>query len=164
MSIRLRLLPAILLGALAVSSLWVAPASAKYEDQVSYQRGKPKSLQRNSVSIYANSGGSIGQFALRAAKLRNSRTLVKFSGRCDSACTLFLGLPARQMCISKGAVFRFHAPMHRSARAASYAKKYMMRKYPGWVKSYIGANRGLTSRLVTMDYRYASRFIRTCVA
>ena len=164
MSIRLKLLPAVLLGALAFSSLWVAPASAKYEDQVTYQRGKSKSVRRNSISIYANSGGSIGLFVLRAAKLRNSRTLVKFSGRCDSACTLFLGLPPRQMCISKGAVFRFHAPMHKSPRAASYAKKYMMRKYPGWVRSYIGANRGLTNRLITMDYKYARRFIRTCVA
>jgi len=67
------------------------------------------------------------------------------------------------MCISRGAFFRFHAPKHRSAQAASYAKNYMMRKYPGWVRSWISQNRGLSNRLITMNYKYASRFIPACV-
>ena len=115
-----------------------------------------------SVSIYSNSGGSIGQFALRSAQLRNSHNLVRFTGRCDSACTLFLALPRSQTCVTPGAFFRFHAPVHANAQAARFAQSYMMRKYPGWVRSWIRSNHGLTHNLTTMDYRYASRFIRTC--
>ena len=100
---------------------------------------------------------------MRAAQYRGNRTLLKFTRRCDSACTLFLGLPSEQMCISKNAVFRFHGPTHRSAHAAGYAKNYMMRKYPGWVRSWINRNKGLSARLIILDYRYASRFIQTCV-
>jgi hypothetical protein len=156
MTIRCNTFSAIFASALAFSSLWAMQASAK-------PVYLPFSSPGKSVSIYSNSGGSIGHFAFRAAKLRNSRTLVKFEGRCDSACTLFLGLPSKQTCISKGAFFRFHAPKHPSAQAARYAKNYMMRKYPGWVRSWIGQNRGLSGRLITMNYKYASRFIPPCV-
>ncbi len=115
-----------------------------------------------SVSIFSNSGGSIGKFALQSAQFRKSQKLVRFTGRCDSACTLYLALPAKQMCVAPGAFFRFHAPVHANARAARFAQTYMMRKYPGWVRGWIRSNHGLTRNLITMDYRYASRFIRTC--
>lgn len=115
-----------------------------------------------SVSIANNSGGVVAQYALKAAKLKNAGTLVKFSGRCDSSCTLFLGLPKRQTCISPGAYFRFHAPSAGNARAVKVAQSYMMRKYPGWVKAWIQSNGGLNGRLITMDYSYASRFIPSC--
>ena len=119
-------------------------------------------LKLKSVSIFSNSGGSIGKYALRSAQLRKSNKLVRFTGRCDSACTLFLALPAKQMCVSPGAFFRFHAPVHASAQAARFAQSYMMRKYPGWVRGWIRSHNGLSRNLITMDYRYASRFIRTC--
>ncbi len=165
MKINFKLIPVAFAGVIALSNFVASPAVARIEDQISL---RPTHAQRDSgnglssVSIRGNSGGMIGSFALQAAKYRGSGTLVKFSGRCDSACTLFLGLPKSQMCISRGAYFRFHAPTHPSAHAASVAKKYMMRKYPGWVKNWIGNRKGLTQRLITMDYQYASRFIRTC--
>jgi hypothetical protein len=114
------------------------------------------------VSVANNSGGSIISFAFDAAKYRSSGTQVHFTGRCDSACTLFLGLPKSQTCVSSGAYFRFHAPFGVSARAQQLAQNYMMRKYPRWVQSWINSNRGLTRDLITMDYSYASRFMRTC--
>jgi hypothetical protein len=117
---------------------------------------------RRSVTIANNSGGRIIDFAKRSAQLRNSRALVRFAGRCDSACTLFLALPSHQTCISPGAYFRFHAPSAGSQRAARMAQVYMMRKYPGWVKGWIARNGGLSGRLVTMNYAYASRFLRSC--
>ena len=132
---------------LAAASFWATPAFAKI--------GK-------SVSISGNSGGRIVHYALRAAKYRSSNTLVRFAGRCDSACTLYLGLPSHQTCIAKGAFFRFHAPSARNPRAQRAAQNYLMRKYPGWVKSYISSRGGLGRQLVTMDYGYASQFIRSC--
>ena len=150
-------LSAVLACALSISCLSAIPASAKFEDL-------PRVSSFKSVSIFSNSGGSIGQFAFRAAKLRSTHTLVKFAGRCDSACTLFLGLPSKQMCVSHGAFFRFHAPTHPSAQAARFAENYMMRKYPSWVRSWISKNHGLSHRLLTMNYEYASRYMHTCVA
>lgn len=150
-----KVLRAVLSGALLCSILMPAPA---------YAINLRPAFKQKSVSIFSNSGGSIGKFAMRAAQLRNSQTLVKFSGSCDSACTLFLGLPSKQMCVKSGAKFRFHAPMHANPRAARFAKTYMMRKYPGWVRSWIRSHNGLTATLTTMDYSYASKFIRTCSA
>lgn len=127
--------------------------------------GKDKQLSvsaRKSVSISNNSGGVVVKYALKTAQFRRAGTLVKFSGRCDSACTLFLGLPRNQTCISPGAYFRFHAPSARSSRSARMAKSYMMSKYPGWVQSWIRRKGGLSTQLVTMDYAYASRFVSTC--
>ncbi len=132
---------------LAAASFWVTPAFAKL--------GK-------SVSISNNSGGQIVHYALRAAKYRSNKTLVRFAGRCDSACTLYLGLPSHQTCIAKGAFFRFHAPSARNPRAQRAAQNYLMKKYPGWVRSYISSRGGLGRQLVTMDYGYASQFIRSC--
>ena len=116
----------------------------------------------NSISISNNSGGNIAEYALSAAEYRSSGTLVKFTGRCDSACTLFLGLPSHQTCLSRGAFFRFHAPFGVSASAQRMAQAYLMRKYPGWVRAWISHNRGLTHNLITMDYSYASRFMTSC--
>jgi hypothetical protein len=48
----------------------------------------------------------------------------------------------------------------RSSAAAVGA--YMMRKYPDRVHAWIVAQGGLSDRLATMSYEYASRFIRTC--
>lgn len=87
-----------------------------------------------------------------------------FSGRCDSSCTLLMALPRKKTCIFPGTVFRFHAPKAASARTRLAAKRYMMAQYPGWVRSWIVQNRGLTARLITMDYRYASKFMRQCTA
>lgn len=124
--------------------------------------GKNTDSLGNSVSISNNSGGSIAMFALSAAEYRSSGTLVKFTGRCDSACTLFLGLPSQQTCVSKGAFFRFHAPFGVSAAAQRTAQTYLMHKYPSWVRSWIAHNRGLTRELITMDYAYASKFMSSC--
>ena len=151
----IKLFRAAVSGVLLCSVLLPAPASAI---------NLRPAMRANTVSISNNSGGSIIQYALRAAKLRNSHGLVKFTGRCDSACTLFLGLPAKQICVSPGSYFRFHAPVAASSQSARFAQNYMMRKYPGWVRGWINRNHGLSRNLITMEYKYASRFIPTCSA
>lgn len=114
------------------------------------------------VRISSNSGGRIGDFMMRLNQYKAQGALVQFAGYCDSACTLLLALPRNNACITTGAVFRFHAPTAASARTGLAAKRYMMAQYPGWVKSWIAANNGLTARLISMDYSYASKFMRSC--
>jgi hypothetical protein len=118
--------------------------------------------RHSSVSIRNDSGGYVISYALKMMKLRESGRLVRFLGRCASACTLYLALPREQTCVSSGATFRFHAPYggHRSGNA--FMAAYMLKSYPDWVRSWIRENGGLSSRMIVMDYSYASQFMQTC--
>jgi hypothetical protein len=117
---------------------------------------------RSSVTISNDPGGAIAVFALRAAEYKIAKTLVKFTGSCDSACTLFLALPSAQTCVTSGATFRFHAPFGVSANSQKVAQAYLMEQYPRWVRSWIGRKNGLTRELITMDYDYAKKFMNDC--
>jgi hypothetical protein len=114
------------------------------------------------IRISSNSGGRIGDFMMRLHQYKSQGSLVQFAGNCDSACTLLLALPRSNTCLTSGAVFRFHAPSAGSARMSLSAKRYMMAQYPGWVRSWIANNNGLTAKLISMDYSYASKFMRSC--
>jgi hypothetical protein len=117
-----------------------------------------------SVTIGDNSGGTIADFAISTAQYRNDGTRISFTGQCDSACTLFLSLPTAQTCVSHGATFRFHAPFGVSPRAQATATAYLLRSYPNWVRNWIAQKHGLTRELLTMDYAFASKFMRSCDA
>jgi hypothetical protein len=127
--------------------------------QVKYSKDKPPS---NQILISNNSGGNIAEFALRISAINRSSAKVRFAGRCDSACTMYLGLPQHKMCITSGAYFRFHMPQARSAQTRNLAKRFLYLKYPGWVRSWIASRGGLSASLITMDYNYARRFIQPC--
>jgi hypothetical protein len=136
----------------------MADAVANAENTVTL----PHRLSARSISISNNSGGVIVLFALKVAKYRDAGTLVKFSGRCDSACTLFLSLPKQQTCINSGANFVFHAPSAKSLRAERGARTFLMAQYPAWVRSWIQGKGGLSNQLLKLDYAYASQFIPSC--
>jgi len=107
-------------------------------------------------------GGYVIKYALRMMKMKQSGTNLKFNGRCDSACTLYLALPNRQICATTNASFRFHLPHGTSPRGIKMASDYMMKSYPGWVRSWINQNGGLSNRLMTMNASYAQKFIGSC--
>ena len=126
--------------------------------------GPSKSVQVQPIIEIANdSGGFVAEYALRLYEMLEAKQKVKFMGRCDSACTLFLALPTAQTCITEGAYFRFHAPTAPSASTAAAVGVYMMRKYPKWVRAWIVAQGGLSDRLPTMSYGYAHKFMRSCI-
>jgi hypothetical protein len=114
------------------------------------------------VNIGNNSGGQVISFGLQMLKWKRAGHKVRFSGRCASACTLYLALPAKNMCISPGASFHFHAPYGGNARGNIVARSYLLRNYPGWVRTWLSRKGGLGPRLVAMNYGYASRFIKPC--
>lgn len=115
-----------------------------------------------SVSIGSDRGGLVVDYGLRMLRWRQNGTRVRFSGHCQSACTLYLGLASSQTCISQGASFSFHSPFGASGKGNRAAQAFMMRNYPGWVKSWIRSKGGLSSGMKTMSYSYASRFIKPC--
>lgn len=114
------------------------------------------------VSIGNERGGYVVDYAARVLKLQESNAEVRFTGHCDSACTLYLSLPQDQTCIARGASFRFHAPSASSRYARKAAETYMLQTYPEWVTAWIQAQGGLTRKIVTMDYSYASQHLRLC--
>jgi hypothetical protein len=109
-----------------------------------------------------DSGGVVVSYALNMLKLKRSGKEVRFAGRCASACTLYLALPRHQTCIASGASFRFHAPYASNSKGNEIAQAYLLKNYPGWVRSWIDKNGGLSDRVLVMDYRYAKKFMRVC--
>jgi hypothetical protein len=116
----------------------------------------------SALSIESDKGGVVVQYGLRMLGWRQNGTKIRFSGSCQSACTLYLGLAPSQMCISPGASFSFHSPSGASSRGNRMAQAFMMQNYPAWVKSWIRSQGGLSGQLKTMSYSYASRHIKPC--
>jgi hypothetical protein len=150
---------------LALQGSGLPASGAELTLKPSQSYADPRSAERKiqtAVEVGDDSGGLVAEYALRLYEMQQSRRKVEFVGRCDSACTLFLALPTEQTCITEGALFRFHAPSAPSASAEVAVASYMMRKYPQWVRAWLVAQGGLSDKLETMGYQYASRFIQTC--
>src|SRR5215208_1268673 len=120
------------------------------------------SRSKNYQRIGSDRGGYVVQYALRMLKLKQSGKPVQFAGSCQSACTIYLALPPSQTCISRGASFGFHAPYGSTPSGNRMARMYMLKTYPGWVRSWISSRGGLSSRVITMNYAYASKFMKPC--
>jgi hypothetical protein len=152
------------LGVLIAVLLMATAQAGARANQANFGSQDAERQLRDAVEIGNDSGGFVADYAIRLYEMRQARQKVRFVGVCDSACTLFLALPAEQTCITKGTYFRFHAPSAPSASAATAVAAYMMRKYPQWVRAWITAEGGLSDQLATMDYAYAQNFMRTCAS
>ena len=112
--------------------------------------------------VWNDSGGRVLAYRIRAMKLRQEGTRLEFHGACASACTLYLALPSRQLCITRNVSFRFHAPYGASESGNAVAAAYMMKLYPPWVKSWLLENGGLSPQIQIMNYSYARQYMKTC--
>lgn len=120
------------------------------------------SRKSNTLTISGDRGGHVIHYALQAKRLERSGRQVRFAGRCDSACTLYLGMPRSQTCITPDATFGFHLPYGASAKNIRVAQNYMIRSYPGWVRRWISARGGLSNSIKTMTYSYARQYLPSC--
>ncbi len=118
--------------------------------------------KRNVLNIRADRGGELIRYMRRVKRASEQKTNVRVSGNCDSACTLFLALPRKQICVLPGATFRFHHPYGSTKRNNTIAAKYMMKSYPMWVRSWIRGKGGLSNHLKAMSYEYVSRHLNQC--
>jgi hypothetical protein len=114
------------------------------------------------LTIQNEPGGYITDYAMRMMEWRAKGLSVRFTGSCDSACTLYLALPYEQTCITEGASFRFHAPIAETQHARRIAEEYMLNTYPGWVRAWIEAMGGLSGELIRMDNQYARNYMQIC--
>ncbi|RST87665.1 hypothetical protein EJC49_04275 [Aquibium carbonis] len=116
----------------------------------------------NVYTVGHDTGGYVIDYALKMRKMERSGRAIRFSGRCDSACTLFLALPEAKACVSRGAAFGFHLPSGSSAGDNRLAANFMLKTYPAWVRRWLAQNGGLTSQLKVMHFDYASRYLPEC--
>lgn len=118
----------------------------------------------NPFTIRNDHGGYVIDYAISMLKLERSRQPVQFAGRCDSACTMYLGLNQSQTCITPSVRFGFHLPFGSTTHGNRVAVSFLMKKYPRWVTDWLEANGGLSSRIKVMRYDYASKYVRSCKA
>lgn len=128
----------------------------------SYTYRSRRGKKAREITIRGDRGGELIRYARAVRKAARNGNLVRIGGHCDSACTLYLALPRKQLCLLPGATFRFHHPYGSSKRNNRIAAQYMMRAYPGWVRSWLGKRGGLNSRLKAINYDTASRHITPC--
>ncbi len=133
------------------------PSSQSAADQEPSVRAVPTEL-----IIGHDRGGFMENYALRMMRLRDNGTSLRFTGRCESACTVFLALPADKTCIAPGASFSFHAPRGPSRAANERAVAFLHHSYPVWVRNWIASKGGLTNKVITLRYDEASQYMRTC--
>lgn len=112
--------------------------------------------------VHSDNGGHVVEYARTVSKVRSQGTKVQITGRCDSACTLYLALPPEQTCISPGASFGFHRAYGASRTANAWGTDYLVRHYPSWVHNWIETQGGVSSNIKRMSFAYASRFMNVC--
>lgn len=109
-----------------------------------------------------DNGGRVIDYAIKMKRMERDQRTIRFEGPCDSACTLFLSLPASRACVTHRARFGFHLPYGSSRSDNRVAASFLLKSYPGWVRSWLQANGGLTNQLKVMPYEYARRYLGTC--
>ena len=124
-------------------------------------------LARAEVRILASPGGQVGPFIDLFEKVRNSGERVVIDGPCLSACTLVLSMvPSDRICVTRRAVFGFHAARSMDRRGKLYAEpeasNLVLQAYPGPVRDWIVSRGGLTSRLLLLRGRELSAMYRKC--
>jgi hypothetical protein len=113
-------------------------------------------------TVRADKGGEVVTYALKVKRIERDGTPVRISGKCESACTLYLSLPQDQICITPAASFSFHKPYGSSQEINRSTAQMMVQQYPDWVQAWLESNGGLRTEMVVMDYSYAQYFMRTC--
>jgi hypothetical protein len=103
-------------------------------------------------------GGSLGQYLLKFAAIRDSGERVMIDGSCFSACTLVTALiPKQRVCVTERAKLGFHAGWiddqngQRAISAEGTSLLYQM--YPREIQRWISLHGGLGTRTLILRGR-----------
>jgi hypothetical protein len=103
----------------------------------------------------------------RYASIRDSGEDVVVDGQCLSACTLVLALiPRERICLTRNAVFGFHAAVAReewrSPGAGNAATRVLWELYPEPVRKLIAQKGGLSDRMIYLDASELAKSFSLC--
>ena len=93
-------------------------------------------------------GGSVDLYAMAAAL---SVEPIRIVGRCESACTEYLG--ARDVCISPSARFMFHAAHNADGSRNEQGVRVMLASYPPSLREWLYRRGGLTAEPIDASGR-----------
>jgi hypothetical protein len=124
-------------------------------------------LARADVRILSSPGGQVGPFLDLFEQVNQSGERVVVDGPCLSACTLVLSMvPSNRICVTRRAVFGFHAARSIDRRGRTYpepeASRLVLEAYPDPVRNWIVSRGGLTSRLLLLRGRELAAMYRSC--
>jgi hypothetical protein len=112
-------------------------------------------------------GGSLGQYLLRFAAIRDAGERVIIDGNCFSSCTLVTALiPKNRVCITERAALGFHASWvdgkngHR--RISTEGTRVLFQMYPRSIRSWITRNGGLGERTIVLKGSELAEFYPFC--
>jgi hypothetical protein len=119
------------------------------------------------LRITDDRGGNIGAYWSHFSAVRDSNEQVIIDGRCSSACTLVLGLvPSRRICVTKNAVFGFHAAWRPGFLGLPVANapgtRTLLSSYPPAIRQWIARNGGLTDKMLYLSGRDLLALYREC--
>src|SRR5579863_8389502 len=122
---------------------------------------------RTEMRILGSPGGQVGPFLDLFERVRDSGERVVIDGPCLSACTLVLSMvPAERICVTRRAVFGFHAARSMDRRGRMYsepeASALVLQAYPSGVRNWIIQRGGLTSQLLLLRGRELAAFYPRC--
>jgi len=112
-------------------------------------------------------GGSLGEYLLMFAAIRDSGEQVMIDGSCFSACTLVTALiPEDRICITQRAALGFHAGWfknksgERTISPTGTGVLYQM--YPPIIRNWIIRQGGLGQRTIVLEGRDLAAIYRYC--
>jgi hypothetical protein len=112
-------------------------------------------------------GGSLGDYLLMFARIRDSGEHVMIDGSCFSACTLVTALiPNERICITERAMLGFHASWfenHAGERViSSTGTQVLLQMYPPIIRNWIARQGGLGKRTIVMGGPELAKIYRYC--
>ncbi len=119
------------------------------------------------MRIDDDSGGSLGQYLLKYARIRDSGERVMIDGSCYSACTLVTALiPKQRICVTERAKLGFHAGWigdQNGGRAVSIeGTNLMYQMYPRQIQRWINLHGGLGKQILVLKGRELTAVYPAC--
>ena len=118
---------------IALALLAAVPAAAKLSDQ-----------RASVIVIDLDGGGNIGTYLTFYRRIEDAGIPVRVEGPCISACTLVLGLPRDEVCVTRTASFGFHLASSEGHTVPGLTSVLVQRYYPPKVQKWIKDNGPLT--------------------
>jgi hypothetical protein len=112
-------------------------------------------------------GGSLGEYLLRFAAIRDSGQRVMIDGNCYSSCTIVTAMiPRDRICITERAVLGFHASWvddDKGRRVTSATgTQVLFEMYPRGIRSWIMRNGGLGANTILLKGSELAAFYSFC--
>jgi hypothetical protein len=114
----------------------------------------------SAATVRNDGGGYLISYLAKRIYYDRRGELVRISGYCASACTLFLS--ARKYCVTPNARLGFHSAFFPGGKPAHAATRWLFAQYPSRVRAWIAKHGGLRKGLIYLRGRELRKTVRIC--